>query len=47
LYNTKKLDGSNIDKEERSSRVPRLSYTPVTQLKGQKGNGDMQATKRD
>jgi len=35
-----------LDKEERYSRVPRLQI-PVTHLMGPKGNGDMQAAKRD
>jgi len=33
-------------REERYSRVPRCQI-PVTQLKGSKGEGDMQAAKRD
>jgi len=36
----------NINKEERYSRVPRLSDTRYS-AKGPKGNGDMQAAKRD
>jgi len=37
-----KIEMSNQNKEERYSRVPRLSDTRYS-----KGNGDMQAAKRD
>jgi len=37
---------NGYNKEERSSRVPRLSDTRYS-AKGPKGNGDTQAAKRD
>jgi len=57
-YLDKNFDFLKINKEERFSRVPRLSdtrflkhheciFSNVTQLKGPKGNGDKQAAKRD
>jgi len=42
------LIGFLIDKTRKNAIVEYLDYQiPVTQLKGLKGNGDMQAAKRD
>jgi len=48
LLRSEKLGYCNLIKTRKNAKVECLDYQiPVTQLKGPKGNEDMQAAKRD